>query len=381
MRRGLALRVLGDIMGWPDERATDEFRWLDLISRIKYDGYQDYLAGARFLESLASWLQQFGSVEEREIAYRFVLNVLIYIGPAELQGLIELFYPVNVERRIVHAVAESTAVPPYKVWANADTVRAFETLLRRTIFLGLSEGAHLDRFRRANAGTISHEQVLVAPHVGTDKWKRVLAELRADLQDQGATFRFLYLIDDFTASGTTFIRRKDDGSWKGKLAAFHQEFTTVKATHFDPALTVCVHHYIGTARAQAEVRRRHEQALADRGAKEWFGDVEFSYGAILPDNIALNVSTLPDARAFLSLAIGYCDAEHPQFHTPHFEEGGTKDPALGFADCGLPLALEHNTPNDSIAILWAETRGNCRDGEAGTRPAMRPLFRRRQRHT
>jgi hypothetical protein len=380
MRRELALRVLGAIMHWPDEIATAEFRWLDLISRIKYDGYQDYLAGARFLESLASWLQQFGSVEERKIAYRFVLNVLIYIGPAELQSLIELFYPVNVERRIVQAVAEANAVPPYRVWAGADTVRVFETLLRRTIFLGLSEGAHLDRFRRANAGAISHEQVLVAAHVGADKWERVLAELRADLEDPGATFRFLYLIDDFTASGTTFIRRKDDGSWKGKLAAFHQEFIKVKATHFDPKLTVCVHHYIGTARARAEVRRRHEQALADRGAAGWFADVEFSYGAILPDDIAIDVSTLPDARAFLPLAIQYCDAEHEQFHTVHFKEGGTKNPALGFADCGLPLALEHNTPNDSIAILWAETRGDSADGNIRTRPAMRPLFRRRQRH-
>lgn len=380
MRRELALRVLGEIMDWPDERATDEFRWLDLISRIKYDGYQDYLAGARFLESLASWLQQFASMEERESAYRFVLNVLTYIGPAELQGLIELFYPVNVERRIVQAVAQDHAVAPYKVWASADTVRAYETLLRRTIFLGLSEGAHLDRFRRANAGVISHEQVLVAAHVGADKWARVLAELRVDLADPAATFRFLYLIDDFTASGTTFIRSKD-GRWKGKLAAFHQEFMKVKATHFAPTLTVCVHHYIGTARAKAEINRRHEQALADRGTAEWFDNVEFSYGAILPDHFALNSSQLEDARAFLPLAIRYCDTEDPQFHTAHFEEGGTQNPALGFADCGLPLVFEHNTPNDSIAILWAETRSDGPADETGKHPTMRPLFRRRQRHT
>jgi len=46
----------------------------------------------------------------------------------------------------------------------------------------------------------------------------------------------------------------------------------------------------------------------------------------------------------------------------------------GFGDCALPLVLEHNTPNNTIALLWAETSGG-----AGLH-AMRPLFRRRQRH-
>jgi hypothetical protein len=47
--------------------------------------------------------------------------------------------------------------------------------------------------------------------------------------------------------------------------------------------------------------------------------------------------------------------------------------------CGLPLVLDHNTPNNSVALLWAETDGGDRDGAKV--PAMRPLFRRRQRHS
>jgi hypothetical protein len=45
----------------------------------------------------------------------------------------------------------------------------------------------------------------------------------------------------------------------------------------------------------------------------------------------------------------------------------------GYADCALPLVLEHNTPNNAIPILWAETEGKL--GEP-----MRPLFFRRDRH-
>jgi hypothetical protein len=36
----------------------------------------------------------------------------------------------------------------------------------------------------------------------------------------------------------------------------------------------------------------------------------------------------------------------------HFKKGGTDDPRLGFAKCALPLVLSHNTPNNSIFILW-----------------------------
>ena len=39
-----------------------------------------------------------------------------------------------------------------------------------------------------------------------------------------------------------------------------------------------------------------------------------------------------------------------------------------------PLVLEHNTPNNSVALLWAETAGG------DTALAMRPLFRQRRRH-
>src|SRR3546814_1555630 len=49
----------------------------------------------------------------------------------------------------------------------------------------------------------------------------------------------------------------------------------------------------------------------------------------------------------------------------HAGEAEQKDLKLGYADCALPLILEHNTPNNSIPLLWAETDG----GEHG--PAMR----------
>lgn len=41
------------------------------MARLKYDGYRDFQAGMRFIESLATWLRQFAP-HERETAYAFV---------------------------------------------------------------------------------------------------------------------------------------------------------------------------------------------------------------------------------------------------------------------------------------------------------------------
>lgn len=379
MRSDLALLVLGEIMGWDDADARTEFRWLNFMARAKYDGYQDYLAGARFIESLASWLQQFPDRSERTTAYRFVRELLVYIGPAEMQSLVDLFYPAEVERRLMRAAAEIAGIAPYRVWANAEGARLFDQLRHRTLFVGLSEGAHLDRFRRVNSGAISHEQVLMAAHVGEVKWDQVLEELRTSLGDPAATFRFLYLIDDFSASGTTFVRKKD-GEWRGKLARLRRDLKPVLQTHFDRNLTVCVHHFIATSRARKALQISNADALRELGSREWFSDVTFSFGMVFGPDFPLTASTLEGVDAFVALARKYCDRIDPLFNNRHFREGNTRDPAMGFADCALPLVLEHNTPNNSVAIVWAETPSGAAASVGADRHSMRPLFRRRQRH-
>jgi hypothetical protein len=75
--------------------------------------------------------------------------------------------------------------------------------------------------------------------------------------------------------------------------------------------------------------------------------------------------------------LGICDAYYDdqlyQRLKKHCDEAGQKHMRYGYADCALPIIMEHNTPNNSVSILWAET-----DGKLGR--AMNPLFRRRDRH-
>jgi hypothetical protein len=375
VKEALALRVLGEIMSWDDDQASREYRWLSLISRLKYDGYQDFLAGVRFVESLCTWIQQFEPAD-RAAAYAFVRNVVVYIGPGEMLRLVELFFPDHVQRKLMRAAAEARGIPRHRVWSDPGATAAFERMLRSTLFIGLSEGARLDQFRRANAGIISNEQVLLATYVEGEKWDDLLKDLRDDLKDDTARFAMVYLIDDLVASGTTFIR-KDAGSgrWKGKLNRFRRAVGEKLATHFDPNLLVCVHHYVANHRAVATLSERQGVALAELG-EDWFPRVEFTFGTVLPESLPIDCSTHPDARGFIPVAMKYYDSKIENKHT---WEGGTSL-ELGFAGCALPLVLEHNTPNNSAGLLWAESRGN--DGSDGepARHAMRPLFRRRQRH-
>ncbi len=69
MNQELGLRVLGYIMRWDNDRAREEYARLSILARYKYDSYRDFVAGARFIEKLAEWLQQFDQ-NDREVAFR-----------------------------------------------------------------------------------------------------------------------------------------------------------------------------------------------------------------------------------------------------------------------------------------------------------------------
>lgn len=367
MRQELALRLLGQVMPWNQDQARREYQWLTLVSRFKYDGYNDFVAGARFVESLADWLQQFPP-EDRPAAYAFVRQSLIYINGAELQHVVDLFFPETIQRRLERSIAAEKKMPTYLVWADPTTEAHFADLLRRTLFLGLSDGARIDLFRRANAGRIKNDQVVGLTTLDKGKWKELLDELRADTKDDGAMFRFVVLIDDFVGSGTSLLRKKDSGEWSGKLVKFFDAYKTYEQSHFAASMVVLIHHYIASAEAAGKVAKCEQQARSER-AGNWFpNDVEFSFGMILPASVRIEAVSdspiAPIAKRFYDSAI----------ETKSTRVGGTSL-EYGFAACGLPLVLEHNTPNNSIGLLWAES-----DGSSGGH-AMRPLFRRRQRHT
>ena len=379
MNQDLGLRVLGRIMQWDDDRARKEFNWLRLMARLKYDGYRDFQAGMRFIESLVTWLQQFEQPQERETAYAFVRDVLVYIGPGEMQRLVEQFYPRTVRDRLVHLVADECGIQPYRVLADLRARAAEKRLRRQTLFMGLSDGAHIDAIRRTNSGLLGNEQFVQGTQIDTEKWKDLLHNLREDLEDQKARFRLVYLIDDFTATGTSFLREESQ-DWRGKLIRFRDSVKDANTALADDSLfeddwVLCIHHYVESQAADDAIKARLAKAKATRVFHEgWARATHTSFGTIFPPDFPID--GVPGHHGdFVELTRTYYD---PKLQTKHTKIGGVKHLGLGYGGCALPLVLEHNTPNNAVALLWAETDGGDRDGVHA--PAMRPLFRRRQRH-
>jgi hypothetical protein len=56
MRASLAERLLATVMEWSPEDIARERPLLDVLARLKYDEYQQFSPGMRFIESLAYWL-------------------------------------------------------------------------------------------------------------------------------------------------------------------------------------------------------------------------------------------------------------------------------------------------------------------------------------
>lgn len=381
MDQQLALRVLDEIMHWDEPRRQHEFEWLQLMSRFKYDDYRDFGAGMRFLERLADWLQQFES-SERETAYQFVKDRLIYFGRDEIAHLVELFYYRNVQPQLQLEVAAQLGIRPYLVWSRPESIDLYARTLRQCLFFGLSDGARIDSFRRVNTPEIKNDQILLATEISDEKWADVLDSLRKDLGDKHARFKFAFLLDDFIGTGSTLIRL-DKGKWKGRLVRFwlalpegDKQRTSgdeiasggvpADDTVFEPNFVIQVHHYISTAEAQQKVLHREKDIRTGRG-KDWFPSVAFTFGTILPGDIKITPENATDLRPLIEKHY------NGRLENDSTRVGGTDDIKFGYGYCGLPLVLEHNTPNNSLPLIWADLPDGI--------PEMRPLFRRRQRHS
>ncbi|UWU25942.1 hypothetical protein N2601_33275 (plasmid) [Rhizobium sp. CB3060] len=365
----LGLSLIAELMQWDNDEATAEYGWLQLMSSIKYDGYADFRAGIRFFESLATWLRQFKQ-DDRKTAYAFIRQRLVYISAAEMQRVIEIFVPETVTPSLRKAAAIEAGIKPYEVWGRKEGVEAFNRVLRRSLFIGLSDGSRIDVLRRANAGRLSQEQIVPMMNIGREKWDDLGKELRKE-QGEDARFDNVYLIDDFTASGTTFIRQVD-GEWKGKLKKFNDMICDARKHDGFPIADnyrLHIHHYVSTDQARIALRDRVTDACANWEEKS-FADVDISEGCLLPSRLRLGQ---PDDAAMLKLCEDYYDDQLYLRLKKHCDEAGQSHMKFGYADCAIPLVLEHNTPNNSLSILWAETSGKLGH-------AMEPLFRRRDRH-
>jgi len=179
MRDALAERLLAQVMGWSPEDVARERPDLQAMATYKYDGYQQFSPGMRFVESLAVWLYNFQKVEERRIAYEFIKKRLVFISEAEVHQLVSIAFPDAIRPILLREAASLLSIPDFKVSKIMNSTE-YKLLCRKSLFLGLSDGAHIDNFRRTSG--LSNEQVHVDYRIEDKTAQELGIKLRQDVQ-------------------------------------------------------------------------------------------------------------------------------------------------------------------------------------------------------
>ena len=353
MRKDLAESLLAKIMGWSDDEKAAERAYLESFASYKYDEYQQFSPGRRFIESLALWLNQFDEGADRRAAYDFVRRRLIFISNNEMNHLVELTFPTVVRPILIADTAAELGADPCRVKAIVQTTE-YRTRLRQTLVLGLSDGARTDWFRRANPQDMSNEQVFHAYDVSDAKTDGMVEDLSKHLAkilereptEDETKFRYIVLLDDFSGSGTSFVREDAKGGWTGKIAKIVGNLMTAAnlgGAIADQDVKVIIVLYVAADQAIGHIEEHLPKLSFGKGTIEFHVIHKLGPSTPLEDERDKAILTLVgDDRFFDDDA----DDEHSKV--------GKTSKRFGYAGCRLPLVVAHNTPNNSIYLLWAE---------------------------
>lgn len=228
----------------------------------------------------------------------------------------------------------------------------FKIFQRQSLFLSLSDGSHIDWFRRLNK-EISHEQTCTSYDISEGKAEDLKKKLREDLkkitnkepEEEMCYFRYLFLLDDFSGSGKSYLR-KEGREYKGKISKVFNNIND----HNSPLskildrenVFICTVIYMATEQAIKHMESIIREYLQDNG-------YEHELLVVQPLDKNIRVQGGQDGD-FLKLVDKYYDRE---VENKAMLVGDTKDYKLGFSKCGLPLVLDHNTPNNSVVLLWS----------------------------
>lgn len=272
------------------------------------------------------WLSQFDSHSVKEQMLSLVLTNLIYISDRELQNQIYTY-----SKALDLFVSKENSIDKKSV-----------------IIVGLSDGARLDLVRSFSDQVMNY-QILPDFRINREKAQTILKKMQAT-GGQSEVLKII-LVDDFLGSGLSLLR-KEQGVWKGKLIRVINELIPLFKDKF-ALCEICLSYYYASENGLNYLKRMIEMLLSDKRI-----------------HISMNIygaSIVPQARISDNQRI-ILEKQYRKMPITdvHYSLGGMEKPYLGFAASQLLLVFEHNTPNNSLPIIWQGPNA---------------LFPRKQRHT
>lgn len=336
-----------------EELANNQKYFLNM-AKFKYDGYKQFSPGMRFIERFALWLNQFKDTSDRKVALDFVKNHLVYISAPEMDLLVSSCYPDVIKPILFKKVSNQLGIPEYRVNAISNDPK-FRSLLRQSLFCGLSDGARIEIFRRSNTGVLSHEQIYQTYELSAKRASKMQEELAADQKknlgrdpnSDEDKFKVLFLLDDFSASGTSYLKYSTtENKLKGKINALYESIYTkddLKDVFDLENLEVHIVLYLCTEQAKKAIEENF-QKLKEAYSLKIIPDLHIVH--LIPDSYKISAEKNKEIIDLCHKDIYYDGGNLEDEHT-----GGKVK--LGFSECALPVILYHNCPNNSLSILWA----------------------------
>lgn len=351
MNDDTAGEVIQHYMQWSAEERHDIILRLQRLAAYKYDSYEGFHPGERFFERLARWIAQ-ADAADRQVMIDLVLEKLIFISRLEIAHVIANAWPQQLRPWLRNLASAEANIPGHRITA-IEASPTYERLRRQTLVVGLSDGARLDVLRRNTP--FSHEQFRLTPDFDDVAANKYVSELEKALTkhevEGDALFHQVVLVDDFYGSGTSLVDESRSGELKGKLPRFLERIeelgTQLLVDQFECALLLYV-----TSFSAAD----HIRSLLPK----------------LPIHVTeLFVYVMPEGVPVHDAAI---ERVCRNLYDPAIEDEIKGECMFGYREVRLPVVLHHNSPNNSVALLWADTAGV--EGSAN----RHALFPRYERH-
>ena len=349
MKDNSAYKLLQVIMEWSNDDVSRELPDLQALADYGYDDYKQFKPGMRFIESLAGWLDRFPS-DKKNSAFKFIKDNLLFITQSQMEQIVSTAYPYYVVPLLLNQVSKEseTNIPRWNV-AKLYKLKEFEILHHQCLFTGLSDGSQIDIFRRSNL-KIDHEQVSRTHEISKSRSKKLKDKLidRLNSYDHSEAhyFRNVFLLDDFSASGTSYINKKSlkNSMITGKIASFYNSIKNKNDPLYDLInlhdLNVYLILYVATETAKEYLQTSGQQLFSP-----------ISFSVIVIHTILDNVKYDENKNKEFTALIKKKEFGWENIQTEHTAQGDESKPYLGFDSCALPLILHHNTPNNSLPIL------------------------------
>ena len=158
VKDALAENLLAHVLGWNAEDMARERPLLQAMASYKYDDYQQFSPGMHSSKASPDGWPHSRRPTNDSRHMNLSKHVWCFAPPCEVNHLVEMAYPDHVRPFLIRSVAREIGVNPRQM-ARITNNEAFRIRQRQCLFLGLSDGARIAEFRRANREVLNNEQI------------------------------------------------------------------------------------------------------------------------------------------------------------------------------------------------------------------------------